>query len=216
MAYNCYLCGELMPITPAKLSVKIKGQNKTITLLNEGEINFLKAPGLTEINVTLIFPMLTSKNKPDYYLGLLEKYKVKKKTTQFKLLRATPDNKQLFDTDIKVSVEDYEVKEDATKGLDVVVDVKLLQYRDYGTKKVSLKQITETGKQAMTIEQERETSNAPTATKYTVKKNESLWKIAGEKLGDPNRWREIYELNKDKISDPNLVKKGWDLVLPER
>lgn len=214
--YNCYLCGKLMPVTPGKLQATIKGQNKTITLLNEGEINFLKYPGLTEITVSLVFPMLTAKKSPDYYLGLLEKFMTQRKTTRFKMLRYTPDGNALFETDLKVSIEDYTIKEDATKGLDVYVDVKLKQYPDYGTKKVSLSKITETGQVGMTVEEERETSNAPTNTKYTVKANDCLWDIAGRELGDPNRWPEIYELNKDKISDPNLIKKGWELVLPER
>ena len=216
MAYNCYLCGELMPVTPAKLSVKIKGMNKTVTLLNEGEINFLKLPGLTDIKATFTFPMITDQRKPDYYLSLLEKYKVDRKTTQFKLLRYTPNNKQLFDTDIKVSVEDYEIKEDATKGFDVVVDVNLKQYRDYGTKKITLGKILESGKQAMSILKERAEESAPKATKYTVKNNDSLWDIAGKYLGDPSRYTEIFELNKDKISDPNCIQKGLELVLPER
>ena len=48
MSYSCYLGGVEWP-TPAKLTVKIKGKNKTLTLLNEGEINFLRTPGLSEI-----------------------------------------------------------------------------------------------------------------------------------------------------------------------
>ena len=51
MAYTMYLNGVQMPVTPSKLTVKIKGQNKTLNLVNEGEINFLRSPGLTEITV---------------------------------------------------------------------------------------------------------------------------------------------------------------------
>ena len=54
MSYACYLAGVQMP-TPAKLTVKIKNKNKTLILLNEGEINFLRTPGLTEIMVPFTF-----------------------------------------------------------------------------------------------------------------------------------------------------------------
>ena len=36
---------------------------------------------------------------------------------------------------------------------------------------------------------------AETPKTYTVTANDSLWKIAAEQLGDPNRWHEIQELN---------------------
>ena len=57
--YECYLGGILMPITPAKFSVKIKGKNSTVTLLNGEEINILKSPGLSELTVPLVFPMVS-------------------------------------------------------------------------------------------------------------------------------------------------------------
>ena len=48
-----------------------------------------------------------------------------------------------------------------------------------------------------------------------------LWTIAEEHLGDPLRWREIWELNRDRpqadggsLSEPDLILPGWQLVLP--
>lgn len=78
MSYTCYLGGALWP-TPEKLQVKIKGKNKTLVLLNEGEVNFLRAPGLTELTVPFDLPMLTGSRSPDYYLGLLEQMKPTRK-----------------------------------------------------------------------------------------------------------------------------------------
>ena len=49
--------------------------------------------------------------------------------------------------------------------------------------------------------------------KYTVKAGDTLSKIAKDVLGDANRWREIYEANKDKIQNPNQIRPGWELVI---
>jgi nucleoid-associated protein YgaU len=42
---------------------------------------------------------------------------------------------------------------------------------------------------------------------YTVQRGDYLWKIArkSEVYGDPYAWLRIYESNKDKIKDPNLI-----------
>ncbi|MCX7661311.1 MAG: LysM peptidoglycan-binding domain-containing protein, partial [Candidatus Omnitrophica bacterium] len=50
---------------------------------------------------------------------------------------------------------------------------------------------------------------------YTVQKGDSLSKIAQRKLGNALRWKEIYELNKDKVKDPNLVYPGQELIMPQ-
>ena len=118
MSYACYLAGVQMP-TPAKLTVKVKNKNKTLILLNEGEINFLRTPGLTEIVVPFVFPMLTGRS-PDYYLGTLERLKTSKEPTQFILVRCSPDGRTLYDTNMRVSVEDYNVVEDANRDLSVL------------------------------------------------------------------------------------------------
>ena len=43
-----------MPVAPSKLQLKIKNQNKTVTLINESEVNIIKSAGLTEITFDLL------------------------------------------------------------------------------------------------------------------------------------------------------------------
>ena len=52
--------------------------------------------------------------------------------------------------------------------------------------------------------------------KVTVKPGDTLWGIAQQKLGDGSRWREIYELNKDKIEDPDLIYPGQEFEIPPK
>ena len=49
---------------------------------------------------------------------------------------------------------------------------------------------------------------------YVVESGDTLVKIARKVLGDGKRWREIYELNKDKLESPDVVQAGWELKLP--
>lgn len=49
---------------------------------------------------------------------------------------------------------------------------------------------------------------------YTVKSGDTLSKIAKEHLGNANDYMKIFELNKDQLSDPNMIKPGQVLRLP--
>ena len=65
-------------------------------------------------------------------------------------------------------------------------------------------------------EQQREEGDgSPDASNYTVKSGDCLWNIAKKLLGDGTRWKEIYELNTDKIENPNLIYPGQQLTMPE-
>ena len=52
------------------------------------------------------------------------------------------------------------------------------------------------------------------AATYVVGKGDNLSKIADKVFGDSSRWKEIYEANKDTISDPNKIYVGQELVIP--
>ena len=63
-------------------------------------------------------------------------------------------------------------------------------------------------------------TSAPAAV-HVVEHGETLWSIAGDELGAPTRWPEIWELNRgDDMGDgavlvePDLIMPGWELVLP--
>ncbi len=48
---------------------------------------------------------------------------------------------------------------------------------------------------------------------YVVKKGDCLFRIAKEQLGDPYKWRSIYNLNRSLIRDPNLIYPGQELII---
>ena len=49
---------------------------------------------------------------------------------------------------------------------------------------------------------------------YVVQAGDSLSAIAKKFYGDANRWTEIWEANKDKVPDPNLISPGLELRIP--
>lgn len=49
---------------------------------------------------------------------------------------------------------------------------------------------------------------------YVVQKGDTLSKIAQEQLGRASRWKYLYEINKDRIKDPNKLKAGQKIIIP--
>lgn len=217
--YSFYFGNLLLPVTPSKLTVKIKGNNKTLTLVNEGEINFLRQPGLTEISFDALLPMLGaypfsgSYQRPDYYLSVFEKLMAGATPFRFIVSRVSPSGALLFDTNMKVSLENYTVVEDASKGLDMTVSVSLKQYIDYATKTVTVTK-SETGTQAIREETKRETSGAPSVKTYTVQKGDCLWSIARKFYGNGALYTRIYEANRDQLKNAHTLYGGTVLVIP--
>jgi nucleoid-associated protein YgaU len=51
--------------------------------------------------------------------------------------------------------------------------------------------------------------------KSWAKYGDCLWQIAGEYYGNPRLWNKIYNANRNKISNPDLIKPGWVLKIPK-
>lgn len=50
---------------------------------------------------------------------------------------------------------------------------------------------------------------------YTVQKGDTLSKISKQYYGDPNKYNRIFEANRDQLSDPDKIKPGQVLKIPQ-
>lgn len=203
--YQFYLDDVLFPVAPGSMTIKIKNQNDTLNLINDGEINLLKTPGLSDISFKLLLPntrypfaQYTNGFQPAvYFLSLLEKLKAERRTAQFVVIRTTGNGQKLdWDTNLQVSLEEYEIEEDADNGFDMHVDIKLKQYRAYATKVITIKKADSTATQ-----QTQRPADKQACTSYTIKSGDTLWGIARRELGDGAKWKTIYTANRQVIDD---------------
>lgn len=72
----------------------------------------------------------------------------------------------------------------------------------------------EEGKLIVEDKEEVETQVKVSTREYVVQKNDFLSKIAKEQLGAAHRWKYLYELNKDRIKDPNKLRVGQKILIP--
>jgi nucleoid-associated protein YgaU len=56
---------------------------------------------------------------------------------------------------------------------------------------------------------------AGSQTTYTVKSGDTLSKIAKHLLGDANAYMEIFNANRDQLSDPDKIQAGQQLKIPQ-
>lgn len=220
--YYFYLDKLLLPIAPEKLQLKIGNNNKTLTLINEGEINILKKAKLTDIEFDVLLPNVKypfatyngNFQNASYFLENIEKLKTSEKPFQFIVSRKMPSGKILFDTNIKVSLEDYTISEDAEEGFDVKVSIKLKQYKDYSTKTVQITIKQERPRPVVVQTPSRPATTAPTTRTYTVVRGDCLWNIAKKYYGNGSQYTRIYNANRDKIKNPSLIYPGQVFVIP--
>lgn len=222
--YDFYMDKTLLPVTPEKLQLKISNANKTVTLINEGEINILKKAGLTDIEFECAIPQVKHPyavykagfKGADYFLGQFEELKTSGAPFQFIVCRRLPGGGRLFNTNIKVSLEDYKITEAAGQGFDVKVKVKLKQWREYGTKTINIQIAASKPRASAEPQRAATTSPAPaTAQSYTVVKGDCLWNIAKRFYGNGSKYTVIYNANRGVIGgNPNLIYPGQVLTIP--
>ena len=201
--YFFYLDKCLLPVTPSKLTTKIGNANKTITLINEGQVNLLKTAELTDIDFECEIPQV---NHPyaiyktgflgaSFFLGYFERLKTSKQPFQF--------------------MENYTITESASNGFDLTVKISLKQYRYYGTNTVQVKNnIGAAIVASLIVNRLDEHSPAPKRSqKYKVKKGDTLYTIAKRFYGDGSKYKKIQNAN-SFITDPNALRVGQELTIP--
>ncbi len=73
-------------------------------------------------------------------------------------------------------------------------------------------------KEGVYLTQEQETLESAirvTTLEYAIKDGDTLSKIAETELGSAHRWVFLYEFNKDRIKNPNKLKPGTIILIPQ-
>lgn len=229
--FQFYLDGLLFPVAPEKMTVKIGNQNDTLTLISGQEVSLLKLPGLSKITFSCLLPAVRYPfaqypggvfQNPKNYLDKLESLKQTCKPFFFQVIR--PGR---FQTSFTVSLEDYDIVEDAKNhGRDVYVSITLQQYKASCTKTIQFKTDSKGSTTATVSQPSRDTTGKKTTTSYTVKRGDTLWNIAKKYLGSGAKWKAIYNANKSTIeaaakkmgrassSNGHWIYPGTVLVIP--
>lgn len=214
MAFKLFLDGFELPVAPPKMETTISNQNKTFTLANMMEVNALKFPGLTEVSFTVPvprknYPWKGNNASPQDVISKLEQLKTSMKPFQFIVSRDFDTGDRGFSTNMKASLEDYSLIEDAEDFSDLSISITLKQYRDYSAK-VIYTSAEDTDKAETGNANSSSTSNPNNVANkktYTVKHGDSLWEIAKKCLGDGSKYKELYSLNK-ALLDARNAKEG--------
>lgn len=222
--YSFFIGTCFLPIAPEKLQIKINNGNKTVVLINEGQINIIKSPKLTDIEFECIiphtkYPFATYPFgfKPaSYYLNHFEQLKTRRAHFSFVVSRTLPTGKVLFSTNITATLEDYKIIEQAKDGFDLTVKIKLKQYKAFGTKTVTIKNGSSNTKSKATVNKKRDSSKSTSSSQtYTVVKGDCLWSIAKKFYNDGSKYTVIYNANKKVVGgNPNLIYPGQKLTIP--
>lgn len=209
--YEFYIDGLLLPFAPPSIKMSIGANNETATLLNNAEINILKNPKLTEISFEVRIPqqqypfahkLVSAKT----YLDKFESLIVNKRVFALVITR-TFGKKQLFSTSMSVTLESYDITEDAEEGFDLLVELKFKKYVSFGTKLLLQNTGKATGGSGTVVKGTNKTTKKVTLPrKYTVQSGDSLWTIAQAYYGSSYEWKRIYNANKSVIE--NAAKKN--------
>ncbi|MFC1576293.1 OmpA family protein [Candidatus Omnitrophota bacterium] len=84
------------------------------------------------------------------------------------------------------------------------------------SEKVAKADAEEVGEDELIVETEEtiESEVKVSTREYTVQENDTLSGIAHKELGSAHRWEYLYELNKDRIKNPDKLRPGQKLIIP--
>lgn len=197
-----------LPIPPKALEIKTPSMNKTITLINDGEINIPKKEGLREISFEFLLP--TFQKYPfamyrigDYtaatiilYLKLWMKLRI---PMPFIVVRMSPKGKFMYFTSILCLIEEFTYTEDAEEyGFDTNCSMRLKEYNPYGTKRVEY----DKSKKTATVQNERSTADRQKKSEIKPKEGETPISAAKREGYNPS---EVFGYNGITPFDPSVL-----------
>jgi len=178
-----------LPVNPEEIIIECPADNTRYNVLGLGEIVVPRTPKLRQISWECFLPgtpepyalTLGSFKKPEFYINLFDTYKNNREQVRFIVNRFMEDGGAIFDTNIKIVVEDFQYSEKAGETGDFYYSIKLSEYRNYTPQVVTLSATPSTTVKAVATPQ-RETASDIISVGDAVIANGKYWYTSwGEK-----------------------------------
>ncbi|MDD3039758.1 phage baseplate protein [Bacteroides sp.] len=204
-----------LPINPGVVKVERKGQNKEKEVLNLGEINILRTPGLRSLKISSYFPQAESilptnlnvysvlksvalwkkeRYDPEYYVSFFTKLQEEKKPLKLVITD--------LDFSMMMAVERFTFTRKAGEHNDIYFELSLKEWVRYGATKVTVERdangkITKVTKTELT-NTDAELGIVTIPSKHEVSEGEKIWEIARRLTGDGTNYKGILSSNMAK------------------
>lgn len=199
----------MLPVNPESFAFTEKHNNTSVNVNSIGEVNLLGKRDLKTGTISSHFPKRdrnyannSGRQAPYTYINKLLSWKSSGKPVRL-IITGTKINFQ-------VTIETLKYGEQDGTG-DVYYDLPLKEYRAVEIKKTKLKEKKKTTKKKS--KPKRPVAKPKTKT-YTVKSGDCLWNIAKRFYGNGAQYTKIYNANRGKIKNPNLIYPGQVLTIP--
>ncbi|WP_097014811.1 LysM peptidoglycan-binding domain-containing protein [Anaerocolumna aminovalerica] len=230
-----------IPVNPEEIEISSSQAVKKYEILSLGQIAVPTHLELREYSFETEFPKYSKKYRPhyietpnefhgsDFYIDFFSRLQRKLIPVRFIAGRFTDNNdneivdKEEIDLNKCINslvlIEELTITEKAGEEGDKYVGFKLLEYIPY-SKKTPDNVTFETNESGKTVGKKKkvkgnETSNPKSNGYHIVRQGESLWAIAKKYYGNGAKNNIIYNANKNIIKNPNMLKVGWKLKIPE-
>lgn len=201
------------PMMPEKLTIGADAKFMSYSIISLGDVKLPRGKGIEEVSWSGTFPgearkgapFIKAFTKPDSMIKDLRSYR-DKGTKCTLLVTGTCINLSVY---ISKFTGKYVGNGDFQYEIEFIVAQEI---KIYTTSELKI-----STPQAPRPAPKKETKKTATESKtrtYTVKSGDCLWRIAQKFLGSGSRYTEIYNLNRDKISNPNLIYPGQVLRIP--
>lgn len=199
----------MLPVNPESFAFTEKHNNTSVNVNSIGEVNLLGKRDLKTGTISSHFPKRdrnyannSGRQAPYTYINKLLSWKSSGKPIQL-IITGTKINFQ-------VTIETLKYGEQDGTG-DVYYDLTLKEYRTVEIKKTKLKKKKKNTKNKSKPKRPAAKKKAKT---YTVKSGDCLWNIAKRFYGNGAQYTKIYNANRGKIKNPNLIYPGQKLTIP--
>ena len=201
----------MLPVNPESFAFTEKHNNTSVNVNSIGEVNLLGKRDLKTGTISSHFPKRdrnyannSGRQAPYTYINKLLSWKSSGKPVQL-IITGTKINFQ-------VTIETLKYGEQDGTG-DVYYDLPLKEYRAVEIKKTKLKKTKKKKTTKKKSKPKRPAAKKKTKT-YTVKSGDCLWNIAKRFYGNGAQYTKIYNANRGKIKNPNLIYPGQVLTIP--